>query len=47
MSIEGQSIAQKPSQKVRLFYERWSIKFSAEYYEAKEREAALLTVDRR
>jgi hypothetical protein len=38
--IEGQSIAHKPSQKVRLFYERWSIKFSAEYYEAKERQAA-------
>jgi hypothetical protein len=37
---EGQSIAHKPSQKVRSFYERWSIKFSAEYYEAKEREAA-------
>jgi hypothetical protein len=39
-SIEDQSIAHKPSQKLRLFYERWSIKFSAEYYEAKEREAA-------
>jgi hypothetical protein len=38
-SVEGQSIADKPSQKLRLFYQRWSIKFSAEYYEAKEREA--------
>ena len=37
---EGPSIARKPSQKVRSFYERWSIKFSAEYYEAKERESA-------
>jgi hypothetical protein len=39
-SIEDQSIVHKPSQKLRLFYQRWSIKFSAEYYEAKEREAA-------
>ena len=38
-SIEDQSIAHKPSQKLRSFYARWSIKFSAEYYEAKEREA--------
>jgi hypothetical protein len=38
-SIEGRSIVRKPSQKLRLFYQRWSIKFSAEYYEAKEREA--------
>jgi hypothetical protein len=41
-SIEGRPIAHKPSQKLRSFYERWSIKFSAEYYEAKEREAAAL-----
>jgi hypothetical protein len=27
---------QKPSEKVKGFFERWSIKFSAEYYEAKE-----------
>jgi hypothetical protein len=39
-SVEDQSIVHKPSQKLRLFYQRWSIKFSAEYYEAKEREAA-------
>ena len=39
-SIQDQSIVHKPSQKLRLFYQRWSIKFSAEYYEAKEREAA-------
>jgi hypothetical protein len=38
-SIEEQPIVHKPSQKLRLFYQRWSIKFSAEYYEAKEREA--------
>jgi hypothetical protein len=37
---ECRSIAHKPSQKVRAFYERWSIKFSAEYYEAKERQTA-------
>jgi hypothetical protein len=39
--IEDQSTVHKPSQKLRLFYQQWSIKFSAEYYEAKEREAAL------
>jgi hypothetical protein len=38
-STEDQSIVHKPSQKLRLFYQRWSIKFSAEYYEAREREA--------
>src|SRR5262249_13175894 len=43
VSNEGQSTAPRPSQKIRLFYERWSIKFSAEYYEAKEREASPLT----
>jgi hypothetical protein len=37
---EDQSIGHKPSQRLRSFYARWSIKFSAEYYEAKEREAA-------
>jgi hypothetical protein len=41
-SIEGQPIVHKPSQRLRLFYQRWSIKFSAEYYEAKEREALVL-----
>lgn len=41
-AIENQPIVHKPSQKLRLFYERWSIKFSAEYYEAKECEAAAL-----
>jgi hypothetical protein len=30
--------AKKPSQKVVSFFERWSIKFTPEYYEAKERE---------
>jgi hypothetical protein len=29
---------EKPTQKVRSFFSRWSIKFSAEYYEAKERQ---------
>jgi hypothetical protein len=31
---------EKPTQELRSFFSRWSIKFSAEYYEAKEREAA-------
>jgi hypothetical protein len=39
-AIEDRPIVHKPSQKLRLFYQRWSIKFSAEYYEAMEREAA-------
>jgi hypothetical protein len=30
---------EKPTQKLRSFFLRWSIQFSAEYYEAKEREA--------
>jgi len=38
-AIKDRPIVHKPSQKLRLFYQRWSIKFSAEYYEAKEREA--------
>jgi hypothetical protein len=31
---------EKPTQKLRAFFARWSIKFSAEYYEAKERQAS-------
>ena len=31
---------EKPTQKLRSFFLRWSIKFSVEYYEAKERQAA-------
>jgi hypothetical protein len=31
---------EKPTQELRSFFARWSIKFSAEYYEAKEQEAA-------
>jgi hypothetical protein len=31
---------EKPTQKLRSFFSRWSIKFSAEYYEAKERQAS-------
>jgi hypothetical protein len=27
---------ERPTQKLRSFFSRWSIKFSAEYYEAKE-----------
>jgi hypothetical protein len=30
---------ERPTRKLRSFFLRWSIKFSAEYYEAKEREA--------
>ena len=30
----------KPTQELRSFFARWSIKFSAEYYEAKERQVA-------
>jgi hypothetical protein len=29
-----------PTQKLSALFSRWSIKFSAEYYEAKEREAS-------
>jgi hypothetical protein len=32
--------AEKPTQKLGAFFARWSIKFSAEYYEAKERQAS-------
>ena len=31
---------EKPTQKLRSFFSRWSIKFSVEYYEAKEQQAA-------
>jgi len=31
---------EKPTEELRLFFSRWSIKFSAEYYEAKERQAS-------
>ena len=30
---------EKPTQELRSFFSRWSIKFSAEYYEVKERQA--------
>ncbi|WP_426615923.1 hypothetical protein [Bradyrhizobium sp. McL0616] len=32
---------EKPTQELRSFFARWSIKFSAEYYEAKERQAGV------
>ena len=32
---------EKPTQKLRSFFSRWSIQFSAEYYKAKEREAQM------
>ncbi|MGB7773573.1 MAG: hypothetical protein WBL43_17325, partial [Pseudolabrys sp.] len=31
---------EKPTHELRSFFSRWSIKFSAEYYEVKERQAA-------
>ena len=37
---------EKPTEKLRSFFSRWSIQFSAEYYEAKERQASG-AVDRR
>jgi hypothetical protein len=40
--IEKQNVGEV-SERVRGFFERWSIKFSAEYYEAKEREKAART----
>ena len=33
---------EKPTRQFRSFFSRWSIKFSAEYYEAKERQASAL-----
>jgi hypothetical protein len=40
---EGQVVkhlgVEKPTQKLRSFFSRWSIQFSAEYYEAKEWQA--------
>ncbi|MGC1560209.1 MAG: hypothetical protein WA820_10220, partial [Bradyrhizobium sp.] len=32
--------AEKPTHKLHSFFSRWSIKFSAEYYEARERQAS-------
>ena len=31
---------EKPTQKLQSFFSRWSMKFSAEYYEAKERQVS-------
>jgi hypothetical protein len=31
---------EKPTQKLSSFFSRWSIQFSAEYYEAKERQVS-------
>jgi len=39
-SVGREQMMHKPSERLRSFYQRWSIKFSAEYYEAKERESA-------
>jgi hypothetical protein len=38
--------AERPSQKLSSFFSRWSIKFSAEYYEAKEQQAAVAGASR-
>ena len=35
----GSVYSTRPSEQVRGLFERWSIKFSADYYEAKDREA--------
>jgi len=34
----GSVYSTRPSEQVRGLFERWSIKFSADYYEAKDRE---------
>jgi hypothetical protein len=34
----GSVSSTRPSEQVRGFFEQWSIKFSAKYYEAKDRE---------
>jgi hypothetical protein len=34
----GSMYSTRPSEQVRGLFERWSIKFSADYYEAKDRE---------
>ncbi len=36
---------EKPTQKLRSFFSSWSIKFSAEYYEANERQASQKTAE--
>jgi len=35
---DGNVYSTRPSEQVRGLFERWSIKFSADYYEAKDRE---------
>ena len=34
---------EKPTQKLRSFFSRWSINFSVEYYEAKEQQATYIS----
>jgi hypothetical protein len=38
--VAEQFRVEKPTQKLRSFFSRWSLQFSAEYYEAKERQAS-------
>jgi hypothetical protein len=38
--VAGHFGVEKHTQELRLFFSRWSIRFSAEYYEAKERQAS-------
>jgi hypothetical protein len=37
-ALDGSMYSTRPSEQVRGLFERWSIKFSADYYEAKDRE---------
>ena len=36
----GSVASARPTEQVRGFFERWSIKFSADYYEAKDGEGS-------
>jgi hypothetical protein len=38
--VSEQFGVEKPTQKLQSFFSRWAIKFSAEYYEAKEQQAS-------
>jgi hypothetical protein len=39
-ALDGSVYSTRPSEQVRGLFERWSIKFSADYYEAKDREGS-------
>jgi hypothetical protein len=40
---DGSVYSTRPSEQVRGLFERWSIKFSADYYDAKDREEGIET----